>query len=128
MDKIISPWDNSNILISHVNYSKGLNWESQAAPVKEASPFWQGLRQIFPHLCDFFYQFGGWLSIAVLVGCLVVARNFEGGILVALCMEPYSHSWGLQGQNLESSIREGLSWTRGLWNSCACNSSYYIRG
>ena len=50
---IVSPWYNPTILVLWENYDRGLNRESRVALIKGTLPFWQGSRQIFPHIHDF---------------------------------------------------------------------------
>ena len=84
VDKIMGLRDGLDISILSKNYNSGLNWENRSALFRRASPYWQGLRQTFSPMCEFFItRLGDGLEFQ-LVGCLVAVRNFEGCIFALI--------------------------------------------
>ena len=89
--RIKGPQEDLVTLILRDNYGTRLDWVSRSAPTIGASPFWQGLRQIFPRVSEFFKVklrdgsiFRYWLDAWSARGILSVAFP----ILVVLAQNP----------------------------------------
>ena len=106
VDKIMGLRDGLDISILSNNYNSGLNWENRSGLFRRASPYWQGLRQTFSPMCEFFItRLGDGLEFQ-LVECLVAVRNFEGCIfaLIRSYKKPQRHNHRMSRWNMEADL------------------------